>query len=68
MFCSDPPERPNSGTWEWNGDLEYSAEAYYTCGFYGKFEEPDTNRQYELLTSVCGWNKTWVPQVKNNQL
>ena len=60
--CSDPPERPPSGTWEWDGNKEYNSVAQYTCGLYGKFR--DTNGyKYEELTSVCGWNKSWVPEV-----
>ena len=60
--CTDPPERPPSGTWEWNGDKKYESVAAYTCGFYGLFQNAD-GRKYEELTSVCGWNKSWVPEV-----
>ena len=62
MNCSDPPERPASGTWEWNGKKEYESEASYTCGLYGLFQNSH-GHQYETLTSVCGWNKSWVPEV-----
>ena len=36
--CTEPPERPPSGTWEWAGSQEYLAEADYTCGLYGMFQ------------------------------
>ena len=60
--CTDPPARPPSGTWEWNGNKEYHSKAQYTCGLYGKFENSN-NEKYEVLESVCGWNKSWVPNV-----
>ena len=37
-------------------------EATYTCGLYGMFQGPGGDK-YEELTSVCGWNKSWVPEV-----
>ena len=37
-------------------------EATYTCGLYGMFQGPEGDK-YEELTSVCGWNKSWVPEV-----
>ena len=60
--CTEPPERPPSGTWEWNGNYEFGSEASYTCGFYGKFQNK-WNEKYETLTSTCGWNRSWVPEV-----
>ena len=56
----DPPERPSSGTWEWSGSLEYDTSVAYTCGPYGNFEN-SYGEKYELIESVCAWNKTWVP-------
>merc|ERR1711923_696963 len=60
--CTAPPSRPPSGTWEWNGDHGYGAEAHYTCGLYGKFQSSQGDK-YEELTSVCGWNRSWVPAI-----
>ncbi len=60
--CSGPPERPSSGTFEWNGDYAYKSKITYTCGPYGKFQGKD-GKAYKDFTSVCAWNKTWVPQV-----
>ena len=67
IFCisavnctDDPPERPSSGTWEWSGSLEYDTSVFYTCGPYGNFENSG-GEKYELIESVCAWNKTWVP-------
>ena len=58
--CTDPPARPASGTWEWGGSREFGAEASYTCGLYGHFQS-EVGTNYNLVTSVCGWNKSWVP-------
>ena len=61
--CTDsPPERPESGTWEWNGGISYDTRVTYTCGPYGGFESPEGNT-YKVIDSVCGWNKSWVPSV-----
>ena len=61
--CTDlPPERPASGTWEWNGLLEYDTSVKYTCGPYGNFESP-TGEKYSVIDSVCAWNKSWTPNV-----
>ena len=35
--CSDPPEKPGAGTWQWNGSFEYQTKISYTCGPYGNF-------------------------------
>ena len=35
--CTEPPEKPGAGTWEWNGELIYETEILYTCGPYGNF-------------------------------
>ena len=35
--CSTPPEKPESGTWEWDGGFEYDNKIKYTCGPYGQF-------------------------------
>ena len=35
--CTEPPEKPGAGTWEWNGELVYETEILYTCGPYGNF-------------------------------
>ena len=59
--CTDsPPEKPTSGTWEWNGDLNYATTVTYTCGPYGNFES-GTGDKYKYLDSVCSWNKSWTP-------
>ena len=35
--CTDPPEKPGAGTWQWNGSFEYQTKISYTCGPYGNF-------------------------------
>ena len=35
--CSEPPEKPGAGTWQWNGSFEYKTRISYTCGPYGNF-------------------------------
>ena len=35
--CTEPPEKPGAGTWEWNGELIYETDILYTCGPYGNF-------------------------------
>ena len=35
--CTEPPEKPGAGTWEWNGELIFETEILYTCGPYGNF-------------------------------
>ena len=35
--CTDPPEKPGAGTWEWDESLEYETKISYTCGPYGSF-------------------------------
>ena len=47
--CSDtPPERPESGTWEWNGNIGYETSITYTCGPYGSFEDTGGNKYREV--------------------
>ena len=58
MNCSEPPERPSSGTWEWNGELQYGTSVLYTCGPYGNFQAPG-GEKYAELESGCAWNKTF---------
>ena len=58
--CSEPPERPGSGTWAWNLEYKYRTEITYTCGPFGNFKGEDGER-YTELTSYCAWNKTWTP-------
>ena len=60
--CTTPPERPPSGTWEWNKSYEYQTQILYTCGPYGKFKLSDGNLK-DTIVSECAWNKTWVPTV-----
>ena len=58
--CTESPERPGAGTWEWSGDLSYQTEIEYTCGPYGSFLKADGEVE-EILISTCEWNKTWTP-------
>ena len=59
--CTDePPERPETGTWEWNQNIGFETSITYTCGPYGNFEDPGGNK-YNLIDSVCAWNKSWTP-------
>ena len=60
--CSEPPERPPTGTWEWSGDHSYLTQILYTCGPYGQFYN-DHGQLYPQLISECAWNKTWSPPV-----
>ena len=60
MNCTEPPERPTSGTWEWNGELVYDTKVLYTCGPFGNFQGGD-GIKYAELTSTCAWNKTFSP-------
>ena len=62
MNCTDPPEKPGSGTWEWNGDFKFGTQISYTCGPFGNFQN-GTGAKYPELVSSCAWNKTWVPSV-----
>ena len=51
--CSDtPPERPESGTWEWNGNIGYETSITYTCGPYGSFEDVGGNKYREVGTVI----------------
>ena len=58
--CTEPPQRPQSGTWEWNHSYKYLTKIFYTCGPFGKFKSPN-GELYAATTSVCAWNKTWTP-------
>ena len=60
MNCTEPPERASSGTWEWNGQLQYGTSVLYTCGPYGNFQAP-SGEKYAELESRCAWNKTFSP-------
>ena len=60
--CSDPPQRPAAGTWEWNQEYVYETEIIYTCGPYGSFID-SVGQFYENQISRCEWNKTWTPEV-----
>ena len=56
--CSDPPKRPQSGTWEWDGGYGYGNVIEYTCGPYGQFLSPE-GQLYEKKFVECQWNRTW---------
>ena len=60
--CTDPPERPGTGTWDWNLEYKYGTEISYTCGPFGNFQGPDGEKYSEQI-SYCAWNKTWTPSV-----
>ena len=61
--CTDlPPEKPSTGTWEWDGSHDYDAVVTYTCGPYGNFQN-DLGETYKYLESVCAWNRSWTPLV-----
>lgn len=58
--CTEPPERPGTGTWEWSGDYQYLTQIEYTCGPYGQFMGAD-GQLYSQSIAECQWNKTWAP-------
>ena len=59
--CSaEPPEKPGTGTWEWDETHDYDAVVTYTCGPYGNFQN-DLGETYKYLESVCSWNRSWTP-------
>ena len=58
--CTEAPEMPPGGTWEWDKSIGYATEAHYTCGPYGNFIDA-AGELYETLVSVCSWNKSWTP-------
>ena len=60
MNCTEPPERPGSGTWEWNGDLKFGTDIVYTCGPFGNFMN-ETGHKYPLTLATCSWGQTWDP-------
>ena len=53
-------EKPDSGTWEWDGDFAHDASVVYTCGPYGNFLL-DNGTKLDEIVSSCAWNKSWVP-------
>ena len=61
--CTDPPEKPAAGTWEWDGSFHYDSSVLYTCGPVGSFQHPGDGHLYEDLVSRCAWNRTWSPPV-----
>ena len=60
--CTEPPDRPGTGTWEWSGDYEYLTQILYTCGPYGQFISARASL-YSQVIAECQWNKTWSPEV-----
>ena len=60
--CTEPPERPLTGTWSWSGDYSFSTQVIYTCGPYGQFLGQD-GQLYPQLIAECLWNKTWSPPI-----
>ena len=60
--CTEPPERPATGTWEWDGDYSYLTSILYTCGPYGQFMS-DTEELYPRIWVDCQWNQTWSKPV-----
>ena len=60
VSCSEPPPRPESGTWEWDGSYAYQTKIIYTCGPNGKFKLSNGSLVDEF-TSICSWNKSFVP-------
>ena len=60
--CSEPPMKPEAGTWEWDQGYEYGNQILYTCGPYGKFF-PEEGDPFKELIVECGWNKTWAPSL-----
>ncbi len=60
--CTQPPQMPPAGTWEWNGSYKYGTRIKYSCGPYGKFELEGGKLTNEIY-SECSWNKSWTPAV-----
>lgn len=58
--CTEPPERPESGTWDWKSEYKYNTDIKYTCGPFGSFKSENGETYIEKIVS-CGWNQTWVP-------
>ena len=56
--CTDPPVKPDAGTWEWDGGYGYGNVIEYTCGPYGQFLSPE-GQLYEKKFVECQWNRTW---------
>lgn len=62
VTCTMPPDRPASGTWEWNGEFAYLTKVTYTCGPYGQFQT-ERGSILEVIVSTCMWNKSFVPDI-----
>ena len=60
ITCSDPPQRPSSGTWDQTGKLTYLAKVTYSCGPFGRFQLKNGSSVEEVV-STCMWNKSFVP-------
>ena len=60
--CTEPPERPGTGTWEWNGNYKYGTEITYTCGPFGNFID-STGENYPVTVARCSWGQVWDPIV-----
>ena len=60
--CTEPPERPGTGTWEWNGDYKFGTEITYTCGPFGNFID-STGENYPVTVARCSWGQVWDPIV-----
>ena len=60
VSCSEPPPRPESGTWEWNKKYDFGTEILYTCGPNGKFLA-DNGTAFDEIVSTCTWNKSFIP-------
>ena len=58
--CTEPPERPGSGTWEWNGEFKFGTDIVYTCGPFGNFMN-ESGYKYPLTLATCSWGQLWDP-------
>ena len=58
--CTEPPERPGSGTWEWNGEYKYGTYIVYTCGPFGNFMN-ESGYKYPVTVASCSWDQAWDP-------
>ena len=50
--CTEPPEKPESGTWEWDGGIEFENSVAYTCGPYGNFLMEDGSKVEEIISGL----------------
>lgn len=50
--CDEPPARPYTGTWEWNGNSSYGTKISYTCGPYAKFCDDDGVCLDEIISKI----------------